>query len=132
MNLEELRKLAICASEYEWLGKKVWLKKLSGKDHQELFCRVQDEEAKERTPAQDNAAAQALNIDIIARSLCSDAAGTLAITTPDVREFFANEVGFTDVSALADMVLSHSGYSVGSAEKKRDSETLTPSPSSSA
>jgi hypothetical protein len=113
MNLEELKKYVRAATEYDWCGRKVSLRKLSAKDHLDIFGRA----AAAETPADpetDKLETAEFHISIVERALV-DQNGALVVANDEGRQWLRNDVAFDDLIALSEMVLKHSGYG---AEKK--------------
>lgn len=129
MTLAELKKRPPAVKQVEWRGGPVWLRKLSAKDHLELFGRIKQEAAKETDYDADRLATVEFHIDTAIRSLCNEA-GVLLKDSEDVRSFLIEGVAFDELIALGKLVLSHSGYDTD--EKKTNSVGTKDSPTSSA
>lgn len=130
MNLEDLKGRKPTCQEFQWRGGPVWLRKLSAKDHVELFGRIKKADKTLDTDG-DRMATVNFHVDLVSRSLC-DEHGALLKDSSDVREFLMEGVGFSDLVELGAMALRYSGYDPDAPEKKPNSQTSSDSPSSSA
>jgi hypothetical protein len=116
MNLEELKKHVRAVTEFEWCGQKIWLRKLSAKDHLELLGRIKDEATKEHTPESSRQATLKYHVTVAARSVADDQ-GNLLFDTEEGRQTL-EQVGFAELCELGELVLSHNGYG---SQKKSES-----------
>lgn len=131
MNLEDLKSRKPTCQEFQWRGGPVWLRKLSAKDHVELFGRIKEESDKTLDTNGDRMATVNFHLDLVSRSLC-DENGSLLKDTADVRAYLMDGVGFTELVDLGAMALRYSGYDPDAPEKKTNSQTNSDSPSKSA
>lgn len=132
MSLEELKKLPPSIGTFDWRGGKVRLRKLSAKDHLELFCKIKEESEQQRDGNADRLATVEFHIDIAGRSLCDEHGKLLKDDgMEDVRNFLIEDVAFEELVELGSKVLSYSGYDTGG-QKKTNSVGTNDSPTNSA
>lgn len=108
MNLDDLKKHVRAVTAFEWCGKPIWLRKLSAKDHVDLFGRIKDEADKPHDAATDKYATLTYHVTLAARSM-ADEQGNLLFDTEDGRQAL-EQVGFVELCELGEVILRHSGY----------------------
>lgn len=116
MTLDDLKALCCAASEFQWCGRTIYLRKLSAKDHFALFDSVKADEAKDLSPDEDRNAVLRHHVELASRTLAASPSGELVADSDEGREALAR-LPFDDLVQLGRLVLSHSGYDVH-AEKK--------------
>lgn len=108
MNLEELKQHARKATEHDWAGRKVFLRKLSAQDHLDLFSRAKTADVLP-DPEADRRATVEFHINVVARSLANEQC-QLLINSDEDRRWLREDVDYDELVNLSELVLAHSGY----------------------
>lgn len=108
MNLEELKAKVREVNDYEWCGKKVWLRKIGASDGVLLNRIIRGKVVDVANGTPDEASTVDYHATLISKSYANEA-GDLIWDTEEAREVL-RQLNPVDLFELGDLVLKHSNY----------------------